>query len=123
MAELGPAADASPPDKAYHTPVLLAEVLEHARGAHRVVDATVGHGGHAEAFLASGAEVLAIDRDPDALAATLSEMIALVRRRGTELTDGEVRLSDFIVPHARASLREVAEWLSEARAEDGLIPG
>lgn len=62
-------------------------------------------------------------RDPDALASYLAEMIALVRRRGTELTDGEVRISDFIVPAAGASLSEVAEWLTEARADDGLIPG
>lgn len=68
MADPAPADGASPPDKAFHTPVLLAEVLDQARGARRVVDATVGHGGHSEAFLASGAEVLAIDRDPDALA-------------------------------------------------------
>jgi 16S rRNA (cytosine1402-N4)-methyltransferase len=51
-----------------HTPVLLPEVLAAARGARRVVDATVGHGGHAAALLAVGAEVLGIDRDPDALA-------------------------------------------------------
>lgn len=68
MAEPGPASDAPLHEKAFHTPVLLAEVLDSARGARRVVDATVGHGGHSAAFLAAGAEVLAIDRDPDALA-------------------------------------------------------
>lgn len=53
-----------------HLPVLLDEVIDRARGvgALRVVDATVGHGGHAAAFLALGAEVLGIDRDPEALA-------------------------------------------------------
>ncbi|HWA40922.1 MAG TPA: 16S rRNA (cytosine(1402)-N(4))-methyltransferase RsmH [Gemmatimonadales bacterium] len=51
-----------------HIPVLLAPIREAARGAHRVVDATLGHGGHAEMFLGLGAEVLGIDRDPEALA-------------------------------------------------------
>lgn len=51
-----------------HEPVLLAEVLAAAAAARRVVDATVGHGGHAGALRAQGAHVLGIDRDPDALA-------------------------------------------------------
>lgn len=51
-----------------HLPVLLAPIRAAARGARRVVDATVGHGGHAEMFLGLGAEVLGIDRDPEALA-------------------------------------------------------
>ena len=51
-----------------HQPVLLGPVLEAADGARRVVDATLGHGGHAEAFRRTGAEVLGIDRDPDAIA-------------------------------------------------------
>jgi 16S rRNA (cytosine1402-N4)-methyltransferase len=42
-------------------------VLEAAKGARRVVDATLGDGGHAEALRAQGAELLAIDRDPDAI--------------------------------------------------------
>ena len=52
----------------YHLPVLLEPVLAAARGARRVVDATLGDGGHAAAFLAAGAQVLGIDRDPDAIA-------------------------------------------------------
>jgi 16S rRNA (cytosine1402-N4)-methyltransferase len=51
-----------------HQPVLLGPVLEAARGATRAVDATLGHGGHAEALRAAGMEVLGIDRDPDAIA-------------------------------------------------------
>lgn len=52
---------------AYHLPVLLKAVLDAAQGARRVVDGTLGDGGHAEAFRAAGAEILAIDRDPDAI--------------------------------------------------------
>ena len=55
------------PAPALHQPVLLGPVLEAARGARRVVDATLGHGGHAEGFRQAGAEVLGIDRDPDAI--------------------------------------------------------
>ncbi len=54
--------------QSHHEPVLLAEVLAAAAGAHRVVDATLGHGGHAAALRTEGAQVLGIDRDPDALA-------------------------------------------------------
>lgn len=52
----------------YHLPVLLEPVLAAAAGARRGVDATVGGGGHAEALLAAGLELLAIDRDPEAIA-------------------------------------------------------
>jgi 16S rRNA (cytosine1402-N4)-methyltransferase len=52
----------------HHTPVLLAPLLAAAGRPTRVVDATLGDGGHAAAFLAAGAEVLGIDRDPDAIA-------------------------------------------------------
>jgi 16S rRNA (cytosine1402-N4)-methyltransferase len=58
----------SDPAIEYHHPVLLAPILARARDARRVVDATLGDGGHTAGFLAQGAEVLAIDRDPDAVA-------------------------------------------------------
>lgn len=56
------------PTSAYHLPVLLDAVRAAAAGAQRAVDATLGDGGHADALLAGGAEVLGIDRDPTALA-------------------------------------------------------
>jgi 16S rRNA (cytosine1402-N4)-methyltransferase len=52
---------------AYHRPVLATEIAAAALGATRVVDGTLGGGGHSSLFLASGAEVLGIDRDPDAI--------------------------------------------------------
>lgn len=55
------------PGRAYHRPVLLNAVLEAAAGARRAVDATLGDGGHSEALRAAGAELLAIDRDPEAI--------------------------------------------------------
>jgi 16S rRNA (cytosine1402-N4)-methyltransferase len=52
----------------YHTPVLLSPILAAIGQPSRAVDATLGDGGHAEALRAAGAEVLGIDRDPDAIA-------------------------------------------------------
>jgi 16S rRNA (cytosine1402-N4)-methyltransferase len=51
-----------------HVPVLLGPVVAAAAGARRVVDATLGDGGHAAALRLGGAEVLGIDRDPSAIA-------------------------------------------------------
>jgi 16S rRNA (cytosine1402-N4)-methyltransferase len=55
-------------DSAYHAPVLVAEVLEALRGARRVLDGTLGGGGHALALLEAGADVTGLDRDPEAVA-------------------------------------------------------
>jgi len=51
----------------YHLPVLRDEVRALAAGADRIVDGTVGGGGHTAAFVEDGAQVLAVDRDPAAL--------------------------------------------------------
>jgi 16S rRNA (cytosine1402-N4)-methyltransferase len=51
----------------YHIPVFLEQVRQAARGSRRAVDATLGDGGHAAALLSNGAEVLGIDRDPEAI--------------------------------------------------------
>jgi len=50
-----------------HSPVLLSEILALGRAAQRIVDGTLGDGGHAAAFIASGAQVLGVDRDPQAI--------------------------------------------------------
>lgn len=55
------------PRSDYHEPVLKEEIGRLSAAARRVVDGTLGDGGHAEIFLANGAEVLGIDRDPGAL--------------------------------------------------------
>jgi 16S rRNA (cytosine1402-N4)-methyltransferase len=56
---------------ARHVPVLLPEVLEALRpaGGKVIIDGTFGAGGYTRALLDHGADVLAIDRDPDAVAA------------------------------------------------------
>jgi 16S rRNA (cytosine1402-N4)-methyltransferase len=56
---------------AEHTPVLYQPVLEWLapRSGKKYLDGTVGGGGHAEGILRSGAELLGLDRDEDALRA------------------------------------------------------
>ncbi len=58
-------------DAKLHTPVMLAEVLEalDLSAGKVIVDATFGRGGYTQAILATGAQVIAFDRDPDAIAA------------------------------------------------------
>jgi 16S rRNA (cytosine1402-N4)-methyltransferase len=55
-------------DPAYHNPVLADEIGELAHDARRIVEGTLGGGGHATRFKASGALLLGIDRDPEAIA-------------------------------------------------------
>ena len=52
-----------------HLPVLLAEVLAALEpvAGETVVDGTFGAGGYTRAILTTGAEVVAFDRDPDAI--------------------------------------------------------
>ncbi|MDQ3119526.1 MAG: 16S rRNA (cytosine(1402)-N(4))-methyltransferase RsmH [Verrucomicrobiota bacterium] len=54
----------------YHRPVLETEVVEllAPRAGSLVLDGTCGGGGHTEAILQTGADVLAFDQDPDAIA-------------------------------------------------------
>lgn len=56
---------------ARHIPVLLAEVLEalSPKPGETIVDGTFGAGGYTRAILETGASVVAIDRDPDAIEA------------------------------------------------------
>ena len=55
-------------DSSYHAPVLVAEVLAVLGHPTRVLDGTLGGGGHSLALLEAGAHVTALDRDPAAIA-------------------------------------------------------
>ena len=59
------------PAPAPHIPVLLAEVVAALApvAGDTMVDATFGAGGYSRALLATGARVIAFDRDPDAIRA------------------------------------------------------
>jgi 16S rRNA (cytosine1402-N4)-methyltransferase len=63
--------DAAHAAGARHIPVLLAEVLEalQPKAGEVIIDGTFGAGGYTRAILETGASVVAIDRDPDAIAA------------------------------------------------------
>src|SRR5947207_13971547 len=69
-------------DFVYHRPVLQGEVLEllKPKAGLLVLDATCGGGGHTETLLESGADVLALDQDPDAVK-HVSERLARFGRR------------------------------------------
>src|SRR5450432_2080430 len=56
-------------DFTYHRPVLATEAIEllAPRPGSLIFDGTCGGGGHTEAILRTGADVLALDQDPDAL--------------------------------------------------------
>jgi 16S rRNA (cytosine1402-N4)-methyltransferase len=92
-------------ENAPHIPVMLAEVIEHldiADGDH-VVDGTFGAGGYSRAILKAGAQVTAIDRDPDAIAngqAMVEEFggrLKLVSGRFGDLDDLSGELVDGVV--------------------------
>jgi len=65
----------------HHQPVLLEEVAALFAGCTRILDGTVGGGGHAARLAAAGARILAFDRDPEAVRAAGRELgaAALVR--------------------------------------------
>jgi 16S rRNA (cytosine1402-N4)-methyltransferase len=66
----------------YHRPVLESKVVEllEPKPGSLIVDGTCGGGGHTEALLESGADVLALDQDPDAVQ-HVSERLARFGRR------------------------------------------
>jgi 16S rRNA (cytosine1402-N4)-methyltransferase len=86
---------------ARHVPVLLAEMLEHlaVRQGGRYIDCTFGAGGYTRAILDRGGSVLAIDRDPAAVAAGAP----LVQASAGRLTLVEGRFSDLEAHAAAAS--------------------
>ena len=86
-------------DFTYHRPVLAAETIEllAPRPGSLILDGTCGGGGHTEAILLTGADVLALDQDPDAL--------AFAAARLTKFGDR--------VTFRRANFREAARVLDE----------
>lgn len=54
-------------DDKYHEPVMVSEVLAHLNKKKRVIDATLGTGGHSLKLLEAGVKVLGIESDPEIL--------------------------------------------------------
>ena len=69
----------------YHAPVLVDAVVDLLSGSRRVLDGTLGGGGHTAALLQAGATVTALDRDPQAIAAAGARLAA-------DVTAGRLRL-------------------------------
>ena len=69
-------------DFVYHRPVLQKEVLRllNPKPGSLIVDGTCGGGGHTEALLETGADVLALDQDPDAVQHVSKRLASLGRR-------------------------------------------
>jgi len=69
-------------DFTYHRPVMAPETIEllALRPGSLVVDATCGGGGHTEAILKAGADVLALDQDPEAIEHTREQVAHLGSR-------------------------------------------
>ena len=98
---VGPADAAGGP--ARHLPVMLAEVLAHLapKDAGRYVDGTFGAGGYTRGILnAADCRVLAIDRDPTAIAAG-ADLVAEAAGRLTLVNDRFSRL-DAVAQIGRA---------------------
>src|SRR5881394_3139832 len=69
-------------DFIYHRPVLEKKVFEllKPKSGSPILDGTCGGGGHTEALLESGADVLALDQDPDAVRHVADRLAHLGRR-------------------------------------------
>ncbi|WP_321339187.1 16S rRNA (cytosine(1402)-N(4))-methyltransferase RsmH [Breoghania sp.] len=105
-ADTPPVVEAAPVDLARHIPVLLNEVLaalEPAEG-QVIVDGTFGAGGYSRAILETGADVIAIDRDPNAI----RDGQAMVREFDGRLTLVPGRFSGLDV-HAAGAGHELVD--------------
>jgi 16S rRNA (cytosine1402-N4)-methyltransferase len=69
-------------DFVYHHPVLAQEVvaLLASKPGFLIIDATCGGGGHTEALLEAGANVVALDQDPDAIRHVTEHLVRFERR-------------------------------------------
>src|SRR5213596_3673118 len=76
-------------DFIYHRPVLAEKVVEllAPKPGSLVVDGTCGGGGHTEALLRTGADILALDQDPDAVRHVTEQLAQFGRRISVRQTN------------------------------------
>lgn len=97
-------------NKSLHIPVLLHEVLQtlEPKPGSLFVDGTFGNGGYSRAFLEAGAEVIALDCDPAAIAAG-QDLVQQAQGRFTLLQ------KNF------SQLKEIFDTEQKGRAPDAII--
>ena len=88
-------------DSAYHSPVLVDEVVLLLGGAKTILDCTLGGGGHSAALLASGADVTAIDRDPQAVAEARQRLASHEAAGKFRVILGNFAEADRLLPDTR----------------------
>ena len=112
--------DPQPLQAALHVPVLEREVLSFVpRDAKRIVDATLGLGGHSEALLRShpGARLLAFDRDERALELACERLQPFgdrVEAVHGDFRDGVLRIPEGRIDFALADLGVSSMQLDDA---------
>ncbi|MEY2439459.1 MAG: rRNA (cytosine1402-N4)-methyltransferase [Verrucomicrobiota bacterium] len=99
-------------DFTYHRPVLAQETVEllAPRPGALVVDATCGGGGHTEAILKAGADVLALDQDPEAIEHTreqLAHVGARVTLRHANFREADKVLDDLGIARIGGALLDL----------------
>lgn len=102
---------------ARHIPVLLAQVLDalDPKPGETIVDGTFGAGGYSRAILDRGAQVVAIDRDPQAIAGgealrmQYEGRLELVRGRFSQLDEHVTGLVDGVVLDVGVSSMQIDE--------------
>jgi 16S rRNA (cytosine1402-N4)-methyltransferase len=88
-------------DSAYHAPVLVDELRELFEGSKNILDCTLGGGGHSAALLAIGANVTAIDRDPEAVAAARKRLAAEEAQGRFHVILGNFAEADRLLTHQK----------------------
>ena len=108
-------------DFIYHRPVLAVEAIQllAPRPGALIVDATCGGGGHTEAILRAGADVLALDQDPDAIQHAgdrLSEFGGRVTLRQSNFREADKILDELGIARIGGALLDIG--VSSHQLED-----
>jgi 16S rRNA (cytosine1402-N4)-methyltransferase len=84
----------------YHAPVLATEVLNVFQDADKILDCTLGGGGHSAALLASGKDVTAIDRDTEAIEHARNRLASYEAQGRFRIILGNFAEADRLLPQS-----------------------